>query len=161
VPPGADRRGPAGDGVLKDQPDLFAPPAATDRKNFSILDAKIHTTRHGYALDTFLVLGTGQSPHYREMISLIEHDLAERLVRQAPLGPPTRGRISRQLKHFPITPEVHVRPDEKGFYHSVSITAGDRPGLLYAIACVFSKYHLDLHTAKIVTLGERARTCSW
>jgi [protein-PII] uridylyltransferase len=77
-------------------------------------------------------------------------------VRQAPLGPPTRGRISRQLKHFPITPEVHVRPDEKGFYHSVSITAGDRPGLLYAIACVFSKYHLDLHTAKIVTLGERA-----
>jgi [protein-PII] uridylyltransferase len=90
------------------------------------------------------------------MISLIEHDLAERLVRQAPLGPPARGRVSRQLKHFPITPEVHVRPDEKGLYHSLAITAGDRPGLLYAIALVFGKYHLDLHTAKIVTLGERA-----
>ena len=38
----------------------------------------------------------------------------------------------------------------------MSITAGDRPGLLYAIACVFSKYQVDLHTAKIVTLGERA-----
>jgi [protein-PII] uridylyltransferase len=77
-------------------------------------------------------------------------------VRQAPLGPTSRGRVSRQLKHFPITPEVHVRPDEKGLYHSLSITAGDRPGLLYAIALLFGKYRLDLHTAKIVTLGERA-----
>jgi [protein-PII] uridylyltransferase len=64
--------------------------------------------------------------------------------------------VSRQLKHFPITPEVHIRPDEKGQYHLVSVTAGDRPGLLYGIARVFSEYHVDLHTAKIVTLGERA-----
>jgi [protein-PII] uridylyltransferase len=34
--------------------------------------------------------------------------------------------------------------------------AGDRPGLLYGIARVFNRYHVDLHTAKIVTLGERA-----
>ena len=38
----------------------------------------------------------------------------------------------------------------------IAITAGDRTGLLYGIARVFSKYHVDLHTAKIVTLGERA-----
>jgi [protein-PII] uridylyltransferase len=156
------RLSPIGEGLqvmiyTKDQPALFARICGYfESIGYSIADAKIHTTRHGYALDTFLVLGTGPSPHYREMISLIEHDLAERLVRQAPLGPPTRGRISRQLKHFPITPEVHVRPDEKGSYYSLSITAGDRPGLLYAIARVFSKHHLELHTAKIVTLGERA-----
>jgi [protein-PII] uridylyltransferase len=156
------RLSPIGEGLqvmiyTKDQPELFARICGYfESIGYSIADAKIHTTRHGYALDTFLVLGTGPTPHYREMISLIEHDLAERLVRQAPLGPPTRGRVSRQLKHFPITPEVHVRPDEKGTYYSLSITAGDRPGLLYAIARVFSKYRLDLHTAKIVTLGERA-----
>ena len=156
------RLSPIGEGLqvmiyARDQPELFARICGYfESIGYSIADAKIHTTRHGYALDTFLVLGSGASPHYREMISLIEHDLAERLVRQAPLGPTTRGRVSRQLKHFPITPEVHVRPDEKGLYHSLSITAGDRPGLLYAIALLFSKYRLDLHTAKIVTLGERA-----
>jgi [protein-PII] uridylyltransferase len=156
------RLSPIGEGLqvmiyARDQPELFARICGYfESIGYSIADAKIHTTRHGYALDTFLVLGAGASPHYREMISLIEHDLAERLVRQAPLGPTSRGRVSRQLKHFPITPEVHVRPDEKGIYHSVSITAGDRPGLLYAIALLFSKYRLDLHTAKIVTLGERA-----
>jgi len=156
------RLSPIGEGLqvmiyARDQPELFARICGYfESIGYSIADAKIHTTRHGYALDTFLVLGSGASPHYREMISLIEHDLAERLVRQAPLGPTSRGRVSRQLKHFPITPEVHVRPDEKGTYHSLSITAGDRPGLLYAIALLFSKYRLDLHTAKIVTLGERA-----
>jgi [protein-PII] uridylyltransferase len=156
------RLSPIGEGLqvmiyARDQPELFARICGYfESIGYSIADAKIHTTRHGYALDTFLVLGSGASPHYREMISLIEHDLAERLVRQAPLGPTSRGRVSRQLKHFPIMPEVHVRPDEKGTYHSLSITAGDRPGLLYAIALLFSKYRLDLHTAKIVTLGERA-----
>ena len=47
-------------------------------------------------------------------------------------------------------------PDEKGQYHALSITAGDRPGLLYRVARVLGEYHLDLHTAKITTLGERA-----
>jgi len=156
------RLSPIGEGLqvmiyAKDEPDLFARICGYfESINYSIVDAKIHTTRHGYALDTFLVLGTGTSHHYRDMIGLIEHELGERLERRAPLGPPARGRVSRQLKHFPITPEVHIRPDEKGQYYLVSITAGDRPGLLYGIARVFSEYHVDLHTAKIVTLGERA-----
>jgi [protein-PII] uridylyltransferase len=64
--------------------------------------------------------------------------------------------VSRQLKHFPIRPEVNIRPDERGQYHLVSITAGDRPGLLYSTARVLGQYGLNLHTAKIVTLGERA-----
>ena len=156
------RLSPIGEGLqvmiyARDEPDLFARICGYfESINYSIVDAKIHTTRHGYALDTFLVLGTGKSHHYREMISLVEQELAERLERHIPLAPPARGRVSRRLKHFPITPEVHIRPDEKAQYHLVSITAGDRPGLLYGIARVFSQYHIDLHTAKIVTLGERA-----
>ncbi len=156
------RPSPIGEGLqvmiyTRDEPDLFARICGYfESINTSIVDAKIHTTRHGYALDTFLVLGTGKSHHYREMINLIELELTERLERRPPLAPPARGRLSRELKHFPITPEVHIRPDDKGQYHLVSITAGDRAGLLYAIACVFSRYHVDLHTAKIVTLGGRA-----
>ena len=38
----------------------------------------------------------------------------------------------------------------------LSVTAGDRPGLLYGIAKVLSQYDVNLHTAKITTLGERA-----
>jgi [protein-PII] uridylyltransferase len=156
------RLSPIGEGLqvmiyTRDQRDLFARICGYfEQINYSIADARIHTTRHGYALDTFLLLGPGNHPHYRDMINRIETDLAERLQRQVPLHPPTRGRVSRQLRHFPITPEVHIRPDEKGASYALSIVAGDRPGLLYAIALVLGAYDINLITAKIVTLGERA-----
>jgi [protein-PII] uridylyltransferase len=81
--------------------------------------------------------------------------LAERLTRQDPLDKPSIGRLSRQVRHFPITPEVSIRPDERGSHYIMSLTAADRPGLLYAIATVLSRHHLNLQTAKIATLGER------
>ncbi|MEQ1882311.1 MAG: ACT domain-containing protein, partial [Burkholderiales bacterium] len=74
----------------------------------------------------------------------------------AALPEPTRGRMSRRVKYVSMTPEVHLRPDEKGIYYYLNVTAGDRPGLLYRVARVLDKYGIDLHTAKINTLGERA-----
>ena len=155
------RLSPAGEGLqvmiyVRDQRYLFARICGfLSNMGFNIVDAKIHTTRHGFALDTFQVMGSGNMPHYRDMINLIEHDLAERIEQQAELPPPPEARMSRQLRHFPITPEVHILPDEKGQYCALSIIAGDRPGLLYGIARLLGRYEINLHTAKIVTLGER------
>src|SRR5260370_30822381 len=98
----------------------------------------------------------GSVRHPRDMIAQVESELADWLANQVPLPQPVQGRVSRRVRHFPIAPEVRIVPDEKGQYHSLSITAGDRPGLLYAIALVLSRYGVSLHTAKIVTLGDRA-----
>ena len=155
------RLAPIGEGLqvavyIKDQPDLFARICSYfDRKNFSILDAKIHTTRHGYALDTFLVTEQNFANSYRDIINLIEHEICELLTKQAPLPAPTRGRLSRLSRTFPITPTVDLRPDERGQYHLLSICANDRTGLLYSIANVLTRYHINVHTAKVMTLGER------
>lgn len=155
------RLAPIGEGLqvavyVKDQPDLFARICSYfDRKNFSILDAKIHTTRHGYALDSFLVADENFAGSYRDIISLIEHELCALLVSQEALPPMVRGRLSRMSRTFPITPTVELRPDERGQFHVLSIAANDRMGLLYAIASVLTRYRLNVHTAKIMTLGER------
>jgi [protein-PII] uridylyltransferase len=155
------RLAPIGEGLqvtvyCKDQPDLFARICSYfDRKNFSILDAKIHTTRDGYALDTFLVTEQTFAGSYRDIISLLEHELTAALKTQGPLPPPVRGRLSRMSRTFPITPSVELRPDERGQFHVLSITANDRTGLLYSIAGVLTRYRINLHTAKIMTLGER------
>ena len=45
---------------------------------------------------------------------------------------------------------------DRGQYQVLSIIAGDRPGLLSRIARVFLAYGINLHTAKINTLGARA-----
>ncbi|SFC44655.1 [protein-PII] uridylyltransferase [Massilia yuzhufengensis] len=155
------RLAPIGEGLqvavyIKDQPDLFARICSYfDRKNFSILDAKIHTTRHGYALDTFMVTDENFAGSYRDIISLIEHELCALLLAQEALPPASRGRLSRLSRTFPITPTVELRPDERGQFQVLSVAANDRPGLLYAIASVLARYRINLHTAKIMTLGER------
>ena len=47
---------------LPDQKDLFARICGFfGRRGLSILEAKIHTTRHGYALDTFAVHDPAES----------------------------------------------------------------------------------------------------
>jgi [protein-PII] uridylyltransferase len=125
--------------------------------NFSIVEAKIYTTRHGYALDSFQVMDpAGATSHYRDLISYIEHELQTQLRAHGALPQPSRGRLSRQVKYVTMTPEVHIRPDEKGAYYYLNVVAADRPGLLYRIARVLDNYGINLYTAKINTLGERA-----
>ena len=156
------RLAPFGEGLqvmiyLPDREALFARISGYfERAGFNIVEAKVHTTRNGYALDTFLVMGQGSGLHYRDMISLIETELAEEVQSQAPLGAPRGGRLSRRVRHFPISPSVDIRPDERGALHVLQIVASDRPGLLYGVARTLARYRLNLHTARINTLGDRA-----
>ncbi len=127
-----------------------------ERAGFNIVEAKIHTTKHGYALDTFLIMGQGPGAHYRDLLELIEKELPQELASQEPLPSPRGGRLSRRVRHFPISPAVSLRPDERGTYQVLSIVAADRPGLLYGIARNLAMHRVNLHTAKINTLGDRA-----
>ncbi len=155
------RLSPVGEGLqvvvyTPDQPDLFARICGYfDQASFSILDAKVHTASNGYALDTFQVITTFLPEHYRELISMVETDLALTLDRAGELPPPSRGRVSRRVKSFPIKPRVSLVPDEKAQRWLLSISASDRAGLLYSVARVLARHHLNLQLAKVTTLGER------
>ena len=127
-----------------------------ERAGFNIAEAKVHTTRNGYALDTFVLMGQGRDAHYQDRIAMIETELAAELQSDAPLGPPRGGRLSRRVRHFPISPAVDIRPDERGTYHVLSVVAADRPGLLYGVARILARYRVNLQTARINTLGDRA-----
>ncbi|HEX7438122.1 MAG TPA: ACT domain-containing protein, partial [Caldimonas sp.] len=122
---------------------------------FNILDAKIHTTATGYALDTYQVTSPPFEQHYRDLISYVETKLASALDEAGPLPEPGRGRISRRVRSFPITPRVTLRPDERGQRWLLAVSASDRSGLLYSIARVLARHHINLQLAKITTLGER------
>ena len=127
------------------------------RAGMSIVDAKVHTTTHGYALDTFAVQEAGSAgTGSRETVTRIEHDLHELLVADAPVEPPVPGRVPRQLRHFPLTPEIRIFPDDKGTHYILEVVAGDRPGLLARIAYVLANANVNVASAKINTLGERA-----
>ncbi|HEX6706478.1 MAG TPA: [protein-PII] uridylyltransferase [Albitalea sp.] len=139
-----------------DRPDLFARICGYfDSAGFNILDAKVHTTKAGYALDTFQVISPLMDQHYRDLISLVETQLSQALEATGPLPEPSRGRLSRRVKSFPITPRVTLRPDERAQRWLLGVSTSDRSGLLYAIARVLARHHINLQLAKITTLGER------
>ena len=155
------RRSPVGEGLqvlvyARDQADLFARICGYfDQHGFSIQDARIHTANNGYALDTFQIVTTAAPEEFREVTSMLEDGLARAIANSGPLPAPSRGRVSRRVKSFPIAPRVTLRPDEKAQRWLLNISASDRVGLLYSVARVLAKHHVNLQLAKVATLGER------
>ena len=106
------RLSPSGDGIqvmiyAKDQNDLFARICNFfDRMNYGIVEAKIYTTEHAYALDSFIVLDqSGKSVSYSGLLKFIEGELTQKLDESTPLEAPIKGRISRQVKHLSL---IHI-----------------------------------------------------
>jgi [protein-PII] uridylyltransferase len=139
-----------------DSTDLFARICGYfDSQSFSILDARVYTTLDQYALDSFVITAPDFADRYRDILQLVEHELAQCLTLAKPLGNPVRGRPSRRSRYFPVKPSVQLRPDERGTRYLLNVSATDRTGLLFSIAKVMAKHHVNLHMARIMTLGER------
>ncbi|MEQ1556663.1 MAG: HD domain-containing protein, partial [Gallionella sp.] len=131
------------------------------RMNYTIVEAKIHTTRHGYALNSFQIMQavTGNTS-YRDIMAYIEFELAQDIQLGKAIHVTANGRVNRQLKHFPIGNKVTLENASRGLF-MLSFIGGDRPGLLARIAQIFDQHQVRLHRAKINTLGSRAEDVFW
>ena len=140
----------------RDERDLFVRLCAFfGALDYTILDAKVHTTRHGYALDSFIVEFSDAHTSSVDHVAVIERELSARFAGNMPIDRPPTARLSRHVRHFPLTPVARLRADESGNQHILTITAADRPGLLFDIAATLARHRIVVHTAKIGTLGER------
>jgi len=149
---------------VQDRKDLFAHICRYfDEHLLNIQDARIHTTRSGWALDTFIVLlptcdvAAGvEKPRETALEAQLEDQLTRHLcARQWAHKPQAMRRGSRRARVFPIVPQVDLATDDAGEPWRLSLTATDRPGLLYQLAQVFVQHGVRLHMAKIMTLGDR------
>ncbi len=157
------RLAPVGEGVevmvfAPDEEALFARICAFfARIGYTILEARIHTTRDGYALDSFYAFDPEQRQvSYRDFLNYIEHELEGELMRHEGLEAPPSGRLPRRLKAFPIEPVINISPSDNGRDYLLTFTAGDRPGLLASVARVLTRHKLSVLNARINTLGNRA-----
>jgi [protein-PII] uridylyltransferase len=125
----------------------------------NIIDARIHTTRDGMAIDNFLVQdplgrpfdGTEQLARLR---TAIEDALANRGKLHDRLGakPPARIRADA----FAIQPNVLIDNRASNRFTVVEVNARDRPALLNRLAQAFFQSKVTLHSAHVATYGERA-----
>ncbi|BCL68967.1 (Protein-PII) uridylyltransferase [Vibrio nigripulchritudo SFn27] len=138
-----------------DLPNLFANVAGElDRRNFSIHDAQVMTSKDGYALDTFMVLDQHGKPieenrHatvVKQLQSVLDETSSATKVRRTP----------RQLMHFNVKTKVDFIPTKTKKRTLMEFVALDTPGLLANVGATFADLNINLHAAKITTIGERA-----
>jgi [protein-PII] uridylyltransferase len=125
----------------------------------NIIDARIHTTRDGMAVDNFLVQDPfGQAfddPHrLSRLAQAIEDTLAARNQMATKLAAKPAPRMRAHA--FESAPNVLIDNNASNRYTVVEINASDRPALLYALARALFQAKVTIHSAHIATYGERA-----
>ena len=119
------------------------------KSGLSVVDARIHTTSHGWALDTFVANDAFAKFASTDSLRKLERDFAAALTNGKPLPPAPKCRLSRRSRHFPTRPSVQIQPDESGRAFILNIVATDRLGLLYACLLYTSPSPRDLSTSRM------------
>lgn len=141
----------------RDHPNLFAATvSALDHLNLSVQDARIHTSARDLCFNTYMVLDdAGRPVDDPAALAHIEEELRRVLVDPDRFPDVVRRRVPRALLHFRIPTRVEVVNDEEAPYSELRLVAADRPGLLARIGTIFMEQGIEVHGAKIATLGER------
>ncbi|ARS28841.1 [protein-PII] uridylyltransferase [Sphingomonas sp. KC8] len=125
----------------------------------SIIDARIHTTRDGLAVDNILVQDPFGRPfdeadRLKRLEIAIEDALANRARLADRLAAKPLPRVRAEA--FAIEPVVLIDNRASNRYTVVEINARDRPALLNALAHALFQSKVTIHSAHIATYGERA-----
>ena len=136
----------------------FARTTATlDQMGLNIVDARITPLEGGLGLDTYLVLeDNGATIADRHRALQIEQQLWRALQSTEAQSPVVTRRAPRQVRMFTTPTQITFTDDALRPRTILEIIAGDRPGLLSEVGRVFEAERIDVVTAKIMTIGERA-----
>ncbi|MDQ7075638.1 MAG: [protein-PII] uridylyltransferase [Gammaproteobacteria bacterium] len=139
-----------------DSGNLFAQVTSVmDNLNLNIVNARIITADNGMTLDTFLLLEeNGEAITETSRIEQIHRNL-ENSISNNTLATPMRHSQSRKLKEFNVPLRISYSNDLEHRFTSVSISASDQSGLLSKIGRSFADCQLQVHNARISTIGER------
>ena len=125
----------------------------------NIVDAKIHTTTDGRALDSiFINRAYDDDVDEARRAERIGNMIEEVLSGQADL-PAIIARSNqpkKRYKAFRITPTVEINNDLSDAFTVIEIECLDRPGLLSELTAALANLNLDIGSAHVVTFGEKA-----
>lgn len=146
--------------LAADHPGLFYRIAgAIHAAGGNIIDAHIHTTRSGMALDNFLVQTPLGAP-FDDAVQLqrLKKGIADALANRARLTERLRAKQSPRARAeaFRIEPNVLIDNHASNRFTVIEVNARDRPALLHHLAHALFQSRVTIHSAHVATYGERA-----
>jgi [protein-PII] uridylyltransferase len=157
------RRKPGGDGV---EAVLYTPrrrhtfahaTALVDELGMTIVDARIVALENDYSLDTYIFMELDRRMEIDDSrLTKIRRMLTRVLTADDGEVTKVTRTVPRQARMFTTKTSVDfIRVARQGM-NVMELVAADRPGLLSTVGQVFMAHGVDIHTAKIMTIGERA-----
>ena len=157
------RRQPDGDGI---EAVLFTPrrertfahaTAVLDELGMTIVDARIVPLPAGFSLDTYIFMELDQRIEVDDSrIEKIRRNLSRILTAPESESVRVTRPAPRQIRMFSTKTALTFGNDQARNRTVLELVAPDRPGLLSTVGKVFIECGVDIETAKIVTIGERA-----
>ncbi|MEO8141180.1 MAG: [protein-PII] uridylyltransferase [Sphingomicrobium sp.] len=141
-----------------DRPGLFyRVAAALAGAGASIIDARIHTSKDGMAIDNLLVQDSQRKPYSERRLRqrLAKAIEAALVAEELPAPPPTQP-LPRRRAAFSVAPSVVIAERASTRTTVVEVNARDREGLLARLALAIHRQGHQIHSAHIATYGERA-----
>ena len=136
---------------LPDRPGTLARTAGVLALNrVSVRNARAFVTTTGIAIERFIV-----APSPPEAFDKVKKDLEAVYSGKLALEARLDQKIREYAAEKEVTANVTVLQDASAHSTVIEVRAGDVLGLLYAITTAMSDLDLDIHVAKIDTLGER------
>ncbi|RDV06093.1 [protein-PII] uridylyltransferase [Sphingorhabdus pulchriflava] len=146
--------------LAADHPGLFYRIAgAIHLAGGSIIDARIHTSTDGLAVDNFLVQDPWGRPFQeRDQIERLKQSIGDALANKSKLSPKLMAKpvALRRAEAFKIAPSVLMDNKASNRFTVIEVNAADRPALLNNLALALFQSKVTLHSAHIATYGERA-----
>ncbi|WP_033074334.1 [protein-PII] uridylyltransferase [Sphingopyxis sp. MWB1] len=125
----------------------------------NIIDARIHTTRDGLALDNFLVQDPIGRPFAEaEQILRLTRAIEDALANRQKLLPKLEARALHRARAeaFRVAPNVFIDNKASNRFTVIEVNAQDRPALLSQLAYALFQSKVTVHSAHVATYGERA-----
>jgi [protein-PII] uridylyltransferase len=128
-----------------------------DELGMTIVDARIVPLQNDYSLDTYIFMELDKRIEIDESrISKVRRMLTRILTaRDSHVAAVTRA-IPRQARMFKTRTTIDFLRVSRQGQNVMELVAADRPGLLSKVGQVFIEQGIDIHTAKIMTIGEKA-----
>ncbi|MFC3579671.1 [protein-PII] uridylyltransferase [Sphingomonas hylomeconis] len=143
-----------------DHPGLFYRIAgAIHAAGGNIIDARIHTTRDGMALDNFLVQDPLGRPFDDEgQLQRLHTGIEDALANRGRLADRLRAKPLPRMRAeaFDIAPNVLIDNKASNRFTVIEVNARDRPALLHQLAHTLFQSKVTIHSSHVATYGERA-----
>ena len=131
--------------------------AMLDELGMTIVDARIVPIANNFSLHTYIFMELDHRTVIDDArLNKIRRTLTRILTSDTTHAVKVTRRAPRQVRMFSTKTVINFDHDISNKRTVMELAAGDRPGLLSTVGQTFIEFGINIETAKILTIGERA-----